>query len=108
MIVFFLQLLNKALLDPAQSCFINRDMLSRFRGSGGISFYSIVLYMCVCKCIAVIIIMYNVMYMYADTNQPAVINHFQSLWPSTLGRHVGLPYGMFEISVCWDGFPTCG
>ena len=32
-----IQLLNKALLDPAQACFINRDVLSRFRGFGGVS-----------------------------------------------------------------------
>jgi len=34
-VYFINHLLNKALLDPSQSCFINRDMLSRFRGSGG-------------------------------------------------------------------------
>lgn len=31
------QLLNKALLNPAQSCFINRDVLQRYRGTGGVS-----------------------------------------------------------------------
>ena len=47
-----LQLLNKALLDPAQNCFINRDMLVRFRRSGGVchmtskhTLWSIIIYM---------------------------------------------------------------
>ena len=34
-----LQLLNKALLEPTQNCFINRDVLQRFRGFGGVSFF---------------------------------------------------------------------
>jgi Xaa-Pro dipeptidase len=31
-----LQLLDKALLNPGQSCFVNRDLLMKFRGCGGV------------------------------------------------------------------------
>ena len=31
-----LQLLDKALSDPSQSCFINKDMLETLRGFGGV------------------------------------------------------------------------
>nr|CAA75231.1 prolidase [Suberites domuncula] len=34
-IYFIDHLINKALLEPTQSCFINRDMLARFRRTGG-------------------------------------------------------------------------
>lgn len=34
--MIFLQLLDKALLDPKQSCFLNKDMLMKFRGFGGV------------------------------------------------------------------------
>ena len=37
LMVFYQQLLNKALLDPKQSCFLNRDVLTRFRRTGGVS-----------------------------------------------------------------------
>ena len=32
-----IQLLNKALLNAEQSCFINRDVLQKYRGFGGVS-----------------------------------------------------------------------
>lgn len=35
-IYFIDHLLNKALSDPTQNCFINRDVLQRFRGFGGV------------------------------------------------------------------------
>uniref|UniRef100_A0A8C4CH89 Xaa-Pro dipeptidase n=1 Tax=Denticeps clupeoides TaxID=299321 RepID=A0A8C4CH89_9TELE len=35
-IYFINHLLDQALADPAQSCFINRDVLARFRGFGGV------------------------------------------------------------------------
>ena len=31
------QLLNKALLDPGMACFMNRDVIQRFRRFGGVS-----------------------------------------------------------------------
>lgn len=36
-IYFINHLLDQALRDPAQSCFINNDVLQRFRGFGGVS-----------------------------------------------------------------------
>lgn len=36
-IYFIDHLLDQALRDPAQSCFINNDVLQRFRGFGGVS-----------------------------------------------------------------------
>jgi len=36
-IYFIDHLLDQALQDPAQSCFINNDLLRRFRGFGGVS-----------------------------------------------------------------------
>lgn len=36
-IYFIDHLLDQALCDPAQSCFINNDVLQRFRGFGGVS-----------------------------------------------------------------------
>lgn len=36
--IYFIQpLLEQALRDPAQACFINSDVLQRFRGFGGVS-----------------------------------------------------------------------
>ncbi|MED6278527.1 hypothetical protein CHARACLAT_024847 [Characodon lateralis] len=35
-IYFINHLLDKALADPAQSCFINNQVLARFRGFGGV------------------------------------------------------------------------
>lgn len=36
--IYFIQhLLQQALHDPAQACFINSDVLQRFRGVGGVS-----------------------------------------------------------------------
>ena len=32
----YTQLLNKALAEPAQACFINQDVLRKLRGSGGV------------------------------------------------------------------------
>lgn len=36
-IYFINHLLDQALRDPTQSCFINNDVLQRFRGFGGVS-----------------------------------------------------------------------
>jgi Xaa-Pro dipeptidase len=36
-IYFINHLLDKALLNPGQSCFVNRDLLMKFRGCGGVS-----------------------------------------------------------------------
>lgn len=36
-IYFINHLLDKALADPTQSCFINSQVLARFRGFGGVS-----------------------------------------------------------------------
>lgn len=36
-IYFINHLLNQALANPAQSCFINNQVLARFRGFGGVS-----------------------------------------------------------------------
>ena len=33
------QLLNKALSNPAQACFINREKLEKYRGTGGVSLF---------------------------------------------------------------------
>lgn len=43
-IYFINHLLDQALANPAQSCFLNNQVLARFRGFGGVSFIFVCLF----------------------------------------------------------------